>query len=81
LKEKQVLSPSHFHRVFDQAKTPFDRLKEKNSLNDKKLLELETLRTQTNPMTLRSEINSLIDDLLALPCLDKSDTVNILLLL
>ena len=77
LKEKQVISSTQFRRKFDQAKTPFDRLKEKDSLNSKNLSSLECLRRQTNPLTLRSEINSLIENLLSLPCLDKSETVDI----
>ena len=77
LKEKQVVSSTRIRRKYDQAKTPFDRLKDKDSLNIKNLSSLENLRKQTNPLTLRNEINSLISDLLSLPCLDKSETVNI----
>lgn len=77
LKEKQVISSTQFRRIYDQAKTPFDRLKEKDSLNEKNLSSLENLRRQTNPLSLRNEIDSLIADLLALPCLDKSESVNI----
>lgn len=77
LKEKQVISSTQFRRKYDQAKTPFDRLKEKDSLNSKNLSSLENLCRQTNPLTLRSEINSMIENLLSLPCLDKSETVNI----
>jgi len=77
LKEKQVISSTQFRRKYDQATTPFDRLKEKDSLNNKNLSSLENLRRQTNPVVLRYEINTLITDLLSLPCLDKSETVNI----
>lgn len=77
LKEKRVISSTQFRRIHDQAKTPFDRLKEKDFLNSKELSSLETLRNQTNPLILRNEINSLIEKLLSLPCLDKSETVNI----
>ena len=77
LKEKQIISSTQFRRMYDQAKTPFDRLKEKYSINEKNLSSLENLRRQTNPLALRNEINSLITDLLSLPCLDKSETVNI----
>lgn len=77
LKEKQIISSTQFRRKYDQAKTPFDRLKEKDSLNEKNLSSLENLRRQTNPLALRNEINSLITDLLSLPSLDKSETVNI----
>lgn len=75
--DKQVLSSTQFLRIHDQAKTPFDRLKEKDFLNNKKISYLDNLRQQTNPLVLRNEINSLIDNLLSLPCLDKSETVNI----
>ena len=77
LKEKQVISSTQFRRKYDQATTPFDRLKEKDSLNNKNLSYLENLRRQTNPVNLRYEINTLITVLLSLPCLDKSETVNI----
>jgi hypothetical protein len=44
LQEKEYVSPSQYRRKYDQAKTPFDRLKEKNILKENSQLQLEALR-------------------------------------
>jgi len=77
LQEKEYVSPLQYRRKYDQAKTPFDRLKEKNILKENIRLQLETLRDQTNPMTLRYQIDTLISHLLSLPPLDHDETVNV----
>jgi hypothetical protein len=77
LKEKVYLTPLQYRRIYDQAKTPFDRLKEKNILKENLQLQLEALRARTNPMDLRNQIDQLISQLLSLPRLDQSETVNI----
>jgi hypothetical protein len=77
LQEKEYVSPSQYRRKYDQAKTPFDRLKEKNILKENSQLQLEALRNQTNLMTLRNQIDALISYLLALPTLDQDETVNV----
>jgi hypothetical protein len=77
LQEKEYVSPLQYRRKYDQAKTPFDRLKEKNILKENIRLQLETLRDQTNPMTLRYQIDTLISHLLSLPPLDQDETVNV----
>jgi hypothetical protein len=77
LQEKEYVSPLQYRRKYDQAKTPFDRLKEKNILKENTQLQLEALRDQTNPMTLRNQIDALISHLLSLPVLGRSETVNI----
>jgi len=77
LQKKEVVSPTQFRRKFDQARPPFDRLKEFNLLNATTILQLDTLRAQTNPLLLRSQIDDLITELLSLPTLDQSETVNI----
>lgn len=77
LQEKEYLSPMQYRRKYDQAKTPFDRLKEKNILKESTQLQLEALRNQTNPMTLRNQIDALISYLLELPTLDQDETVNV----
>ncbi|MFZ2098017.1 MAG: hypothetical protein WAV05_15395 [Anaerolineales bacterium] len=38
---------------------------------------MEVLRNQTNPMTLRNQIDVLISHLLSLPTLDRTETVNV----
>jgi len=77
LQEKEYVSPLQYRRKYDQAKTPFDRLKEKNILKESTQLQLEALRDQTNPMTLRNQIDQLISHLLSLPALDQVETVNV----
>ena len=77
LQEKEYLSPLQYRRKYDQAKTPFDRLKEQNILKENVQLQLETLRDQTNPMALRLQIDALISHLLSLPGLGQSETVNV----
>jgi hypothetical protein len=66
-----------YRRKYDQAKTPFDRLKEQNILKENVQLQLEALRDQTNPMALRLQIDELIALLLSLPRLEQSETVNV----
>jgi hypothetical protein len=39
--------------------------------------QLDDLRTRTNPMTVREQIDLLTANLLSLPVLDRSETVNI----
>jgi hypothetical protein len=56
-------------RIYDDALPPFDRLCKTNVLSPARQLELETLRQNTNPMTLRRNIQTLIDRLYALPVL------------
>lgn len=77
LQAKEYVTPLHYHRKYDQAKTPLDRLIEHQILDANVQLQLETLRNRTNPMALRSQIDELISQLLSLPGLDLSDTVNI----
>lgn len=77
LQEKIYLNEFQYQRKYDQAKTPYDRLKDKNTLNKNLLARLDDLRARTNPLTLRDQIDLLIANLLSLPVLDKSETVNI----
>ena len=77
LQEKEYVSHLQYRRKYDRAKTPFDRLKEKNILKENIRLQLEALRDQTNPMTLRYQIDTLISHLLSLPPLDQDETVNV----
>jgi len=77
LQEKEYVSSLQYRRKYDQAKTPFDRLKEKNLLNENTRGQLEALRKQTNPMNLRNQIDALISLLLSLPTLNHAETVNV----
>jgi len=77
LQTKQYISPMKYRRQFDQAKPPFDRLKELHALPPAVVPDLEALRANTNPLLLREEIGQLIDQLLDLPALARSETVNV----
>lgn len=77
LQKKEVVSPTQFRRTFDRARPPFDRLKERHILPPTPLMRLEVLRDRTNPLTLRSHIDELISQLLSLPTLGHSKTVNV----
>ena len=77
LLQKEYVSPQQVRRTFDQARTPFDRLKEKNILEGNVLLRLERFRVQTNPLALRQHIDESIARLLSLPVLGHSQTVNV----
>jgi hypothetical protein len=77
LRQKEAVSSTQFRRTFDQARPPFQRLKELHILPPTTLARLETLQDQTNPLTLRSQIDQSISQLLSLPMLDHSETVNI----
>lgn len=55
-------------RIYDDALPPFDRLCKTNVLSLAKQQELKIFRQATNPLSLRQEIQNLIDQLYALPC-------------
>lgn len=77
LQAKETTSPSKFRRKFDPAKPPLDRLIELKCLNDATRIQLEDLRKKINPLRLREQINDLIVQLLSLPTLGHSETVNV----
>ncbi len=61
--EKVFSDPLHYKRVFDAARPPFDRLCEHVSLPPQSLLNLRSLRDNTNPLQLRNQIDDLISQL------------------
>jgi hypothetical protein len=77
LQSKQFISPMKYRRQFDQARPPFGRLKELHALPPAVLPVLEALRANNSPLRLRDEIGQLIDELLNLPVLGRSETVNV----
>ncbi|MBK5109687.1 MAG: hypothetical protein JJE12_16245 [Anaerolineales bacterium] len=77
LQEEIYLNEFQYQRKYDQAKTPYDRLKAKNILKKNLVERLDDFWAQTNPMNLREKIDLQITRLLSLPVLDKSETVNI----
>lgn len=81
LVEKTILPSSdgkkRVKRRYDKAQTPFDRLSATNGLppGDKK--QLEQLRLETNPVQLREEIYSMLDQLFSLPNALPNQTENV----
>jgi len=69
LNEKTPLpdQPYRYKRIYDEAKTPFDRLCAKGVLTSQTKQQLQALREDTNPCQLRDTIDQMIDHLLALP--------------
>lgn len=54
-------------RIYDEARTPLERLEERGVVRPERLHSLKRLRDQTNPLQLREEIYDLIDQLFSLP--------------
>jgi len=71
LAEKQYIATengsSRIKRSYDQAQTPFERLCATDAISQKRRLELEKLRDESNPRQLRQEIYQMIDQLFTLP--------------
>jgi hypothetical protein len=85
LKEKTVIPQpgrhAHIKRRFDDAQTPFDRLGATGLLDEDHRINLETLRSSTNPRKLREEIYALIDQIFALPNAAQGSTQDVYLTL
>ncbi len=60
--------PTRVKRRYDQAQTPFDRLRVTQAIADQDDHTLQALRVQTNPRQLRQEIYHQLDYLFTLPC-------------
>ena len=70
LQEKQRTETDgeiHFHRKWDDAQTPLERLCATPMIEEVSKVRLRTLRDQTNPRQLRKEIYQLRDQLFDLP--------------
>ena len=67
LAEKRI-EGQHRKRIYDQSLPPFDRLCKLKTLPPEQKTQLDALRNSTNPCTLRTEIENLIDQLHASPC-------------
>jgi len=52
---------SHFRRVYDQPKTPLDRLLACSGAEHKKLLELQALRKRTDPFELAAKVQQKLE--------------------
>ena len=69
LAEKRI-EGQHLKRIYDQSLPPFDRLCKLNTLLPRvaQKTQLDAFRNSTNPCTLRTEIENLIDQLHGSPC-------------
>lgn len=76
LKQKQVTSQHTLLRIHDQALTPLDRLIKSGIISKLREAELLVTRNAINPLVLRSQIDILISQLLALPCLKPGEMVD-----
>ena len=82
LMEKEVISTTdqvrQVRRVYDTAKTPFERLCATGAISHEKRQQLEQLRDQTNPRQLHRDIYDLIHQLSLLPGAEPGATENVL---
>ena len=82
LSEKVVLPAdggraSRIKRRFDEARTPFDRLRTTGALSPHRHNQLLALRDETNPRQLRQQIYGLLDQLFALPLAPPGSTQDV----
>ena len=77
LQGKEYVNELQYRRRYDRAIPPFDRLLKQGILSEGVQRQLQTLRSGTNPLKLRGQIDRLIGQLMALPLLDQTETVNI----
>jgi transposase InsO family protein len=79
--EKEVIpqdgKPARVKRIYDEARTPFDRLCNTNAILPEHRQQLEALRNATNPRRLRQEIYDAIEHLFALPGAVSGETQNV----
>ena len=82
LKEKLYVpsTEKHHHiiRHYDQPRTPLDRLLETNVLDEKSRELYLALREKTNPIQLREQIYTIINELLNLPEADEKQDQSVL---
>ena len=82
LMEKEVISTTdqvrRVRRLYDTAKTPFERLSATGAISQEKREELEQLRDRTNPRQLHRDIYDLIYQLSLLPGAQPGVTENVL---
>ncbi len=76
LKEKRITDNKSLQRIHDQALTPLDRLIQTGVLSKDREKDLLETRRAINPVLLRSQIDALIQKLLALPCLKPGEKLD-----
>lgn len=77
LKEKSLSPEGKLRKSYDKALTPLDRLLASDLPDKSKLFPLVELRKSVNPLRLREHIDSLIQTLLALPCLPPDQKLDV----
>jgi len=74
--EKKIISGpgerSRIRRRYDDARTPFDRLRATQALSPEQLARLTALRDRTNPRLLLAQIEDQLSRIFSLPCAQPS---------
>jgi hypothetical protein len=73
--------PTHVQRIYDQARTPLERVGAAGVLEPHVREQLEALRDATNPRQLRQEIDDYVDYIASLPCAVPGQPENVYLTL
>jgi len=64
-------------RRYDDARTPFDRLRETQALSPEQLARLTALRERTNPRLLLAQIENQLSRIFSLPCAQPDESQNV----
>lgn len=79
--EKKIVSgPGERTRVrrrYDDARTPFDRLRATQALSPEQLVRLTALRERTNPRLLLAQIEDQLSHIFSLPCAQPDESQNV----
>jgi len=79
--EKKIISGpgerSRIRRRYDDARTPFDRLRATQALSPEQLARLTALRDRTNPRLLLAQIEDQLSRIFSLPCAQPDQSQNV----
>ncbi len=79
--EKKIVSGpgerTRIRRRYDDARTPFDRLRATQALSPEQLARLTALRDRTNPRLLLAQIEDQLAHIFSLPCVQPEESQNV----
>lgn len=79
--EKKIVSGpgerTRIRRRYDDARTPFDRLRATQALSPEQLARLTALRDRTNPRLLLAQIEDQLSHIFSLPCAQPDESQNV----
>jgi hypothetical protein len=79
--EKKIVSGpgerTRIRRRYDDARTPFDRLRATQALSPEQLARLTALRDRTNPRLLLAQIEDQLSRIFSLPCAQSDESQNV----